>query len=101
MSGVQLPLSPDEEKRHCRVLCIYKRIKKSGYRNKVRRSRVKGLKVDALVPISDEGRDKLRKASGSRIRFRSGDVRMGKPGISNVLSSRKGSTLRELKHLST
>ena len=57
--------------------------------------------VNALVPASDEGRDKLRKASGSRIWRRSGDVRMGKPGQGNAWSSRKGSERGELKHLST
>jgi hypothetical protein len=72
-----------------------------GYRNKVRRSREKGLRVNALVPASEEGRNKLRKASGSRIWLRSGDVRMGKPGESNVSSSRKGGARGELKHLST
>jgi hypothetical protein len=63
-------------------------------RNKVRRSREKGLKVNALVPTSEEGRNKLRKASGSRIWRRSGDVRMGKPGQSNVWSpvARQGQT---------
>ncbi len=52
----------------------------------MKRSREKGLKVDALAPASEEGREKLRKASGSRIWYRSGDVRMGKPGESYVSS---------------
>ena len=42
--------------------------------------------MNALVPVSEEGRVKLRKASGSRNRRRSGDVRMGEPGGSHVPS---------------
>jgi hypothetical protein len=43
--------------------------------------------VDALAVGADEGRDRLRKAPGSRqVGVISGDVRMGKPGWGNAQS---------------
>jgi|GEM_PF-5123234 hypothetical protein len=39
---------------------------------------------DTLAPAADEGRNKLRKARGSRYRLRSLGLRMGQPRQSNV-----------------
>ena len=57
--------------------------------------------VNVLVSSADEGRGTLRKAPIRRVQpLAVGDIRMGKPGRVQTLSSREGREPGELKHLS-